>query len=153
MASLDPFTDEVAHGSAARAHRNGHEGLSDKKVAALHQVSRRTANRWEHEGPPQLTHYAMNTPFKFPLIGHLRAAAMEEIRNETREELIDRTRALLRHEKACEGADNVNDVSQGVNWLDRAAHKEKDAGVELELAARFKRCAELRIPEHEIFGR
>lgn len=141
---------DVTNGLAARAHSDANP--SAKQSARRNRRGLSTEYRWRDSGPPQLTSYLLNAPDKYRLVAHAKAIAMEEIRKESRAEIIKKTRALLRQEKAVEGADNGNDVTRGINWLDRAAQKERDAAIDEELAARFRRCAELRIPETEIFG-
>lgn len=67
-------------------------------------------------------------------------------------EIIDRIRALHVEDATGEGVDNANRARRKMTWLERAADTERDAAIDLELAALYRECAVRKIGEDEVFG-
>lgn len=155
--AMCPIVRDVVAAMAACAHEDADAGRSDKETALRNDVSRRTAHRWRKSGRGSPTDvfalFMLTTDDPWRLVAHVKALAKRvNIEDETREELIRRTRELLAQEKVVEGMDSARDLSRGVSWKERAALKERDAAIDEELAARFRRLAELKVPESEVFG-
>lgn len=140
--------------AAARAHADAEP--DDQQAAQRYGKARRTATHWRSTGPPQVRGfqtylYLSSDPYR--MVAEVKATAKHKaVEKETTPELIEGIRLLLRREKEAEGVDNGNDCRRGMNWLDRAAQKERDAAIDEELAARFRECACRGLKESEVLG-
>lgn len=150
---MNARTKDVTRELAGRAHADANPGAKRAARRRGHHIT--TECRHRRSGPPALiATYALNTEHKWRLVAHVKALAFrDQIEKESRAELVERIRELLREQKLAQGEDAAADLSRGVGMLDRAAQKERTAEIAEELSARFRRCAELGITEVEVFGR
>lgn len=150
----DPRRRDVTARMAAHAH--GDAQPNDKKAATDHRVSRRTANRWRHEGPPEIRDaqrflYQSANPFRYRAT--LAAAAKQRaVSGLTDSEVVERIHELLPMEKEVEGRDNGNDTRRGIGLLDRALEKDRDAALNEELSALYREAASRGMTEKDVFG-
>ena len=147
-------TRSVLEDQASRACADAETG--DKRAAARYGVSRRTVNRWRHEGPLPLR--AMQG-FLFAATDPMRYATELMVTAEHRQiEVLDRTgliayyRELLAEDSAVEGEDNAHRIRRSVDWLARAEVSQKDATIDVKKAACERRFAVLGVTEAEVFG-
>lgn len=149
----DPRLCDALQLAAAAVHADSEP--DDAASAARHGWSRRTSNRARHEGPRQLRAfqlYLLNSPEPYRLEAHVRSLVKQRaMRNRSTSDLIADFHELRGREKATEGQDNANDVRHGLDWLERAAQKERDAAVEEELAAMMREFAARGVSERDVF--
>lgn len=150
----DPYQADVRRAAAASTHAQADP--NPKKTAALAGRTDRTARRWRTEGKgspvDQLSCYIDNHPNPWPIIARLKAAAMRQIRELRRDQVIAEIRAADEADALDEGQDNANRARRGLCWLDRAACARQDGASDLRREALYLRAAELRIPEREVYG-
>lgn len=142
----DRIREDVTMEAAAMAHGEAFE--TDKRAALALGCSRRSANRYRHEGPPVLHHfgdYAMASPHPERIVAFAQSLLRRYVRGLTRDQLIGRYREALLAEPGHEATDRLHQVD-GSSWLVRAQASQADAGVdelkgaiELEFEARFRR--------------
>lgn len=151
----DPRSRDVLNLAAAAAHAD--VDPDDQVATERRGKSRRTWSRARLEGPREIRAfqtYLFESPEPFRLEAHVKSLVKQiAIRKLSREQLIERFHELRAREKTAEGADNAQDVTPAVAWLDRAAAKERDAAVDEELAAVMREFAARGITEAEVLGR
>jgi len=155
MSARDLRTRDTVAQAAANAHADSEP--SDKAAALRHHCSRRTTQRWRTDGrgspPDAFQLYLMNSPHPYRHVAQTKAMAKwKVIETKTKDELIARFHELRGMEKCLEGADNSNDVSRGISWMERARAKEGDAAVDEEISAIMYEFQSRGIAEEEVFG-
>ena len=127
---------------------------SDKRAALRYYVTRRTANRYRHEGPPWLR-AAIAQCAKSEKPWRLAAALMAALKRATvkkldNRELIFRVHDLRLNEIGCNAGDRVADRRR-LGWLELATAAERVAAMYTEKAACYRECARRRLDAREVF--
>lgn len=153
----DPRRRDVVTASVALAHADAERGHTNAEVAARYALEPRTVSDWRRTGPPEARAFAgflfeSSDPWRW--IASMKALARQRVfRDWTDDELIQHFHALRAKEKELESLDTVQDLRPGVSWLDRAAAKERDAGVDEKLSGLMREFAARGISEARVFGR
>lgn len=153
--------DVLIEGAAA-AHADAELGRTDADVArrytnAGRKTSRRAASEWRRVAPPESREFhayllVVSDPYRIE--ASVRATVKQRVLSKLSDaDLIDRFHELRGVEKELEGIDNATDLRRGVDWIARAAQKERDAAIESELAACFREFATRGLGEQDVFGR
>ncbi|MEK9505190.1 hypothetical protein [Gaopeijia maritima] len=140
---MNPRLMDLKREGSARAHSDGVR--VPKKEALRMHVAPRTARRWNHEGPPQLTQLAVymdGHPSPHRIAAHVMALAEDDVARMTKDELIMEYRRIIVGECELEAADRRALVEQ-CPWLDIAAQAERNAASDARKAA-IARQFELR---------
>ena len=129
---------------------------NDKRAAGRYKVSRRTVNRWRHEGPLPIRAaqgflFAAADPMRYAT-ELMVTAEHRQIEALGRADLIAYYRELLAEDSAVEGEDNAHRIRRSVDWLARAEVSQKDATIDVKKAACERRFAVLGVTEAEVFG-
>lgn len=153
---IDPRRRDVIAAAAAAAHVDAEGGRPDRDAARRFSTSRRTVNRWTHDGPPavrEFSLYLLHSPDPYRVaVDALAIAKQHAIARKSTPDLIADYRALMQQECRVEAEDRMDDVQRGVSWLDRAAASARDAAVDAEKAACEREFAARGVTEAEVFG-
>ena len=143
--------------ASSRAHAEAHP--KHKRAAFDNGVTTRTERRWrtpsEAQGSPQEIYdrYLATAQDPWRLEAHNRATILQaNLGSLTDRAIVARIHELNVDNAIVEGADNANRVRRGVSPADRATAHERDAAVEIELAALWRECAARGISEAEVFA-
>ena len=141
----------------ARSAALVHNLADTPETAKALEKTGRTVRRWKRDGvgspQHQYNRYFLVNPRKYQLIAHLKALAKAEaIELLSTTDLITRFHEIREMEKIREGEDNALDMRRSVCWLDRAHMKERDAGLNEELAAIMREFAVRGITEEVVMG-
>lgn len=151
--TMDPLTRDMVHGVAGMAWEDAEP--NDKKAARRWGVSRRTATRYRHEGPPWLRAaieklILLPDPWRIvaTLMGSVKQAAVAGL---TRPALIARYHELRVTEIRYESRDTILDREPNHDWLERARATERDVRINAEKAACEREFYRRRIPYTEVY--
>lgn len=129
--------EDVVRRTSAASHAD--QPGPDKKKAGRWGTSRRTQNRWKHDGPPQIRDaqlYLLNSPNPHRALATLKVAQKQaHMRTLLKADLIARYREVVQMDKHGEAEDTNHDLCSETPWLDRALSSERDAALDAEKAA------------------
>jgi len=128
---MNVYRKDAMVAGAAMAH--GDAAPNDKRSAGRWKVSRRTANRWTHDGPPQVKAcaiYLIGCDRPERVVAYLAAVSAKDVRDMTKDQLLDAYRQVLRDEAGAEYDDRLADLDPTTPWNDCATRSERDAAID-----------------------
>ncbi|MEQ1573099.1 MAG: hypothetical protein ABL993_02525 [Vicinamibacterales bacterium] len=141
--------------AAARAAADAN--TNTKRTAYWNGVTVRTAQRWasptEAAGSPAevWARYVATSedPERLEVFAEV-TKEQRRIRKLTNAELVEQIRTLMAEDPRTEAADNVAKVSRGISLTERALISERDATIDMKLAARFREAAARGLRESDV---
>lgn len=150
----DPLMAEMVKGVAGVAW--GEAESNDKRVARKYGVSRRTASRYRHEGPPwlrQAIHHVLTARNPWRLVSVLVTTVKEHtLAGMPKPLLLARYLELRVADARAECEDEVMEMEQGHGWLERAHAAEVASALLAEKAACCREFYRRGVREDEVYG-
>lgn len=156
MRTKTPARQDSRRYAAAHAAADGNPNT--KRTAYRNGVTVRTAQRWsspvEATGSPAevWARYVATSedPERLEVFAEV-TKEQKRLARLTNAELIEQIRTLMAEDPRTEAADNVAKVSRGISLMERALISERDATIDMKLAARFREAAARGLKESDVF--